>query len=179
MNPDAEREIDGEPGDSDEALKAEGRDVSMAEIARLGVQESIDVEDGADVDGETISPDAWSKGEVIRRDFDRMTAAELRDAERFVISSGHASRSDERAPPQLHPHGRRLAPRAPCTGATSRQASSPSGSGAARSRSRASSWSCATSRAPWSATRGCCCASSRRLRERTMPDQIVRQPGRA
>ncbi len=35
-NPDAEREEDGEPGASDEA--AEGRDATLAEIARLGVQ---------------------------------------------------------------------------------------------------------------------------------------------
>jgi hypothetical protein len=111
VNPDADREIDGEPGDSDE--EAEGRDVSMSQIARLGVQESIDVEDGADVDGETISPDAWSKGEVIRhRDFDRMTAAELRDAERFVDLLRPRLEKRRTRRHELHPHGRRLAPRA-------------------------------------------------------------------
>jgi uncharacterized protein with von Willebrand factor type A (vWA) domain len=109
-NPD-EREIDGEPGDSDEP--AEGVEATMAEIARLGVQESIDIEDGAEVDGETISPDAWSKGEVLRhRDFDRMTAAELRDAERFVDLLRPRLERRRTRRHELHPHGRRLAPRA-------------------------------------------------------------------
>jgi uncharacterized protein len=111
VNPDADRDIDGEPGESDET--SEGREVSMAEIARLGVQESIDAEDGEDVDGETISPDAWSKGEVIRhRDFDRMTAAELRDAERFVDLLRPKLEKRRTRRHELHPHGRRLAPRA-------------------------------------------------------------------
>ena len=111
VNPDAEREEDGEPGESDEP--GEGRESTMADIARLGVQESIDVEDGEQVDGETISPDAWSKGEVMRhRDFDRMTAAELRDAERFVDLLRPKLERRRTRRHELHPHGRRLAPRA-------------------------------------------------------------------
>jgi len=111
VNPDVERDEEGEPGASDEA--AEGRESTLAEIARLGVQESIDVEDGAETEGETISPDAWSRGEVLRhRDFDRMTAAELRDAERFVdLLTPRLERRRTRRH-ELHPHGRRLAPRA-------------------------------------------------------------------
>ncbi len=110
-NPDADRELDGEPGESDEA--AEGREATLADVARMGVQETVDVEDGAQVDGETISPDAWSRGEALRhRDFDRMTGAELRDAERFVdLLKPRLERRRTRRH-ELHPHGRRLAPRA-------------------------------------------------------------------
>ena len=111
VNADADRDEDGEPGESNEP--GEGRESTMADIARLGVQESIDVEDGEQVDGETISPDAWSKGEVIRhRDFDRMTAAELRDAERFVDLLRPRLERRRTRRHELHPHGRRLAPRA-------------------------------------------------------------------
>ncbi len=111
VNPDVDREIEAEPGESDEA--AEGREATLAEVARMGVQETVDVEDGAQVEGETISPDAWSKGEVLRhRDFDRMTSAELRDAERFVdLLKPRLERRRTRRH-ELHPHGRRLAPRA-------------------------------------------------------------------
>jgi uncharacterized protein with von Willebrand factor type A (vWA) domain len=111
VNPDAERDEDGEPGASDEA--AEGRESTLAEIARLGVQESVDVEDGEQIEGETISPDAWSRGEILRhRDFDRMTSAELRDAERFVDLLRPRLEKRRTRRHELHPHGRRLAPRA-------------------------------------------------------------------
>jgi uncharacterized protein len=107
---DADRE-DGEDGTSDEA--AEGTDATLAEIARLGVQVAADVDDGGEVDGQTISPDAWSKGEVLRhRDFDRMTASELRDAERFVDLLRPRLERRRTRRHELHPHGRRLAPRA-------------------------------------------------------------------
>ena len=111
VDPDADREQEGEPGASDEA--AEGQESTLADLARLGIQETLDVEDGAQVEGETISPDAWSKGEVLRhRDFDRMTGAELRDAERFVdLLKPRLERRRTRRH-ELHPHGRRLAPRA-------------------------------------------------------------------
>jgi uncharacterized protein len=111
IDPDAARDEDGEPGASDEP--EDGRESTMAEIASIGVQLSVDVEDGAQLDGETISPDAWSRGEVLRhRDFDRMTAAELRDAERFVdLLTPRLERRRTRRH-ELHPHGRKLAPRA-------------------------------------------------------------------
>jgi uncharacterized protein with von Willebrand factor type A (vWA) domain len=109
--PDIDREM-GEPGMSDEA--DEGKGATMSELATLGVQLSVDAdEEGGDIEGETISPDAWSRGEVLRhRDFERMTAAELRDAERFVdlLRPRLERRRTRRF--ELHPHGRRLAPRA-------------------------------------------------------------------
>ncbi len=108
--PDADRE-EGEPGASDEA--AEGAGATMSELATLGIQLGTDVEDGAEIDGETISPDAWSRGEALRhRDFDRMTASELRDAERFVDLLRPRLEKRRTRRHELHPHGRRLAPRA-------------------------------------------------------------------
>ena len=42
-------------------------------------------EDEAPIEGVVISPDAYSQGEILRhREFDRMTPAELREAERLV-----------------------------------------------------------------------------------------------
>ena len=111
VNPDAPRDEDGEPGASDEP--AEGRESTLADIARLGIGESLDVEDGEQIDGETISPDAWSRGDALRhRDFDRMTASELRDAERFVDYLRPRLERRRTRRHELHPHGRRLAPRA-------------------------------------------------------------------
>jgi len=110
VSDDADREA-GEPGPSEEA--ADGGSATMAELARLGVQVIEEAEDGADLDGETISPDAYSRGEVLRhRDFDRMSAAELRDAERFVDLLRPRLERRRTRRHELHPHGRRLAARA-------------------------------------------------------------------
>ena len=109
--PDADRE-EGEPGAADEAGE-EGREATMTELATMGIQVATDVDEGGEIEGMTISPDAYSKGEVQRhRDFDRMTAQELRDAERFVdlLRPRLERRRTRRF--ELHPHGRRLAPRA-------------------------------------------------------------------
>jgi uncharacterized protein with von Willebrand factor type A (vWA) domain len=109
--PDAIRE-EGDAGAGDEA-DGEGREATMTELATLGVQVATDAEDGAEIEGTTISPDAWSKGDVRRhRDFDRMTAAELRDAERFVDLLRPRLERRRTRRYELHPHGRQLAPRA-------------------------------------------------------------------
>ncbi len=111
LTPDAERDEEGEPGASDEA--GEGREASMSELATMGVQVATDAEDEAEIEGVTISPDAYSAGEILRhRDFDRMTSAELRDAERFVdlLRPRLERRRTRRF--ELHPHGRRVAQRA-------------------------------------------------------------------
>ncbi|MEO5964850.1 MAG: VWA domain-containing protein, partial [Candidatus Limnocylindrales bacterium] len=109
--PDVERD-GAEEGASDEAGE-EGRAATMTELATMGIQVANDADDGAEIEGTTISPDAYSKSEVQRhRDFDRMTARELRDAERFVdlLRPRLERRRTRRF--ELHPHGRRLAPRA-------------------------------------------------------------------
>lgn len=109
-SPDADRE-EGEPGASDEA--AEGTGATLSELATLGIQLGSDAEEGGEIEGETISPDAWSRGELLRhRDFDRMTASELRDAERFVDLLRPRLERRKTRRHELHPHGRRLAPRA-------------------------------------------------------------------
>jgi uncharacterized protein with von Willebrand factor type A (vWA) domain len=74
-------------------------------------------DDDATEEGEpdlsTMSPDAYSRLEALRhRDFDRMTAAELRDAERLVDLLVPRLERRRTRRYELHPHGRRLAPRA-------------------------------------------------------------------
>ena len=109
-SPDADRE-EGEPGAADEA--AEGRDATMTELATLGVQAAEDAEEGGELDGEKMSPDSYSHGEVLRhRDFDRMSASELRDAERFVDLLRPRLERRRTRRHELHPHGSRLAARA-------------------------------------------------------------------
>jgi uncharacterized protein with von Willebrand factor type A (vWA) domain len=110
--PDVDREEPGEPGAADQA--EEGTGATLSELASMGIQLSTDVdEEGGEVEGETISPDAWSRGEILRhRDFERMTGAELRDAERFVDLLRPRLERRRTRRHELHPHGRRLAPRA-------------------------------------------------------------------
>jgi uncharacterized protein len=69
-------------------------------------------EDG-EIEGIRIAPDAYSRAEVLRhREFDRMTADELRDAERLIdlLEPRLETRRTRRY--ELHHHGRYLAPRA-------------------------------------------------------------------
>jgi uncharacterized protein with von Willebrand factor type A (vWA) domain len=73
---------------------------------------SGDDEDDAEIDGVIAAPTAYSASELLRhRDFDRMTAAELRDAERLVdfLEPRLELRRTRRY--ELHHHGRLLAPR--------------------------------------------------------------------
>jgi hypothetical protein len=76
-------------------------------------EEGSDDDDDAPIEGVVISPDAYSQGEVLRhREFDRMTPAELREAERLVdLLIPRLERRRTRRY-ELHSHGRRLAPRA-------------------------------------------------------------------
>ncbi len=81
-----------------------------------GVPVPSDEDEESDEDGEAmlvIAPDAYSKGEVLRhREFDRMTPAELRDAERLIdlIAPRLETRRTRRY--ELDRHGRLLAARA-------------------------------------------------------------------
>src|SRR6478672_2100020 len=73
---------------------------------------SSDEDDGGEVDALIAAPTAYSSSELLRhRDFDRMTAAELRDAERLVdlLEPRLELRRTRRY--ELHHHGRLLAPR--------------------------------------------------------------------
>ena len=72
-----------------------------------------DGDDDAPIEGVVISPDAYSQGEVLRhREFDRMTPAELREAERLVDLLVPRLERRRTRRYELHSHGRRLAPRA-------------------------------------------------------------------
>jgi len=71
------------------------------------------VEAEPDADLQMIAPDAYSASDVLRhRDFDRMTAAELRDAERLVDLLAPRLERRRTRRYELHHHGRLLAPRA-------------------------------------------------------------------
>jgi len=66
-----------------------------------------------DADAIIVAPDAYSRGELLRhREFDRMTPAELRDAERLVDALIPRLEQRRTRRYELHSHGRRLAPRA-------------------------------------------------------------------
>jgi uncharacterized protein len=72
-----------------------------------------DLPDDAPMEGIVVSPDAYSSGEVLRhKDFDKMTAAELRDAERLVDLLVPRLEQRRTRRYELHHHGRLLAPRA-------------------------------------------------------------------
>ena len=67
-----------------------------------------------DIEGVVVAPDAYSHGEMLRhREFDRMTPAELRDAERLVDKLVPRLEQRRTRRYELHSHGRRLAPRIP------------------------------------------------------------------
>jgi uncharacterized protein len=106
----------GEPGElePDGAERGEPRPEGADDLFKALLHADEDAEDGADAGDEVvISPDAYSNSEVLRhRDFDRMTPAELRDAERLVdlLEPRLELRRTRRY--ELHPHGRRLAARA-------------------------------------------------------------------
>lgn len=109
-------EREGTPSDGADASPAEGRTdgASRDDLRGVPIPGSDDdgVSDGDDVDGIVIAPDAFSAAEVLRhRDFDRMTPAELRDAERLVdlLTPRLEKRRTRRY--ELHHHGRLLAPR--------------------------------------------------------------------
>jgi uncharacterized protein with von Willebrand factor type A (vWA) domain len=70
-------------------------------------------DDDGDIEGVVVSPDAYSRGELIRhREFDRMTPAELREAERLVDQLLPRLERRRTRRYELHSHGRRIAPRA-------------------------------------------------------------------
>jgi uncharacterized protein with von Willebrand factor type A (vWA) domain len=96
----------------DEALAGPDRTVARQRTTGEPTPTSGE-EDGRPVEGLTIAPDAYSRGEVIRhKEFDRMTQGELRDAERLIdLLAPRLERRPTRRH-ELHRHGRLLAPRA-------------------------------------------------------------------
>jgi uncharacterized protein len=99
---------DALPAPDDERRGEEGS-VDGTPLPMSGGDESVDE---ADIDGHIAAPDAYSAAEALRhRDFDRMTPAELRDAERLVdlLEPRLELRRTRRY--ELHRHGRLLATR--------------------------------------------------------------------
>src|SRR5207244_4788517 len=75
--------------------------------------EHEEADEAGESDSLAIAPDAYSRLEALRhREFDRMTSAELHDAERLVDLLVPKLERRRTRRYELHPHGRRLAPRA-------------------------------------------------------------------
>ena len=111
--------VDGaEPGMGDveptpDPEGAERREGGMDERFGQMLPSDDEGEEGESADELVASPEAYSVAEVLRhREFDRMTPAELRDAERLVdlLEPKLELRRTRRY--ELHPHGRRIAARA-------------------------------------------------------------------
>jgi hypothetical protein len=109
-------QVPGEPEDGagspvdEDSLPGDIGSIDGVPLPMSGGDESADE---ADLDGHIAAPDAYSAAEALRhRDFDRMTASELRDAERLVdlLEPRLELRRTRRY--ELHHHGRLLAPRA-------------------------------------------------------------------
>ena len=96
-----------------EAGERARRDGDPTSAARRSLPTRDDGDDEAPIEGVVVSPDAYSQGEVLRhREFDRMTPAELREAERLVDLLVPRLERRRTRRYELHSHGRRLAPRA-------------------------------------------------------------------
>jgi uncharacterized protein with von Willebrand factor type A (vWA) domain len=101
------------PGDTPPEPGAERSAMRPEESGTPIPAEGDDADDDSPVDGMVVSPDAYSRGEVLRhREFDRMTPAELREAERLVDNLVPRLERRRTRRYELHSHGRRLAPRA-------------------------------------------------------------------
>jgi uncharacterized protein len=102
-----------EAGDDGADLDALQVETQLGET--MGTPQASAGEDGeleASPDRTIIAPDAFSVTEALRhRDFDRMTAAELRDAERLVDLLEPRLELRRTRRHELHDHGRMLAPR--------------------------------------------------------------------
>jgi uncharacterized protein with von Willebrand factor type A (vWA) domain len=108
--PPGAEEVEGGPADHDDADPGREGTVDGVPMPMSGGDESTDE---ADIDGHVASPDAYSAAEALRhRDFDRMTPAELRDAERLVDLLVPRLELRRTRRYELHHHGRLLAPRA-------------------------------------------------------------------
>ena len=83
---------EGEPGDG--SIEAPGHRETLGRLEGLPRPGSEDEgDDDESAEGFVIAPDAYSAAEVLRhREFDRMTAAEMRDAERLIDRGGAIDR---------------------------------------------------------------------------------------
>ena len=104
---DADGAVEPVPGEERRSAPTDERGIPIPSSDDRSLDTDAPIEDVV------VAPDAYSQGEVLRhREFDRMTAQELRDAERLVdlLEPRLEQRRTRRY--ELHSHGRRLAPRA-------------------------------------------------------------------
>jgi hypothetical protein len=86
---------------------------SMARATGIPRPADSENDDEEPIEGFIIAPDAYSAAEVLRhREFDRMTADELRDAERLIDLLAPRLETRRTRRQELHHRGRRVAPRA-------------------------------------------------------------------
>ena len=105
-------EADG-PGAPAPENGADSERSGMVDRMLVPLSDGDEAVDETDVDGHVAAPDAYSSAEALRhRDFDRMTPAELRDAERLVDLLEPRLELRRTRRHELHRHGRLLAPRA-------------------------------------------------------------------
>jgi uncharacterized protein len=107
-------DLDAESNAEGEGL-ADGEDERSALLRSSGIPQpgGDDDAEGDEVEGFIIAPDAYSAAEVLRhREFDRMTADELRDAERLIDLLAPRLETRRTRRQELHHRGRRVAPRA-------------------------------------------------------------------
>ena len=113
MSPAGEEEpADGEDGVATPADEQGSPGDDNNSIDGIPMPIGADEDDESEIDGIIAAPTAYSSTELLRhRDFDRMTGAELRDAERLVdlLEPRLELRRTRRY--ELHHHGRLLAPR--------------------------------------------------------------------
>jgi len=112
----AEPETVEPPDEGADAEPEAGTDAAGADReagAAIAGYEDLPDDDEGPVEGVIAAPDAYSAGELLRhREFDKMTAAELRDAERLVDLLVPRLEQRRTRRYELHDHGRLLAPRA-------------------------------------------------------------------
>ena len=107
---------EGDQADAGATPPEAGTEHGELQPEQRGTPIPSDGDDDADdqpIEGVIMSPDAYSQGEVLRhREFDRMTPAELREAERLVDLLVPRLERRRTRRYELHSLGRRLAPRA-------------------------------------------------------------------
>lgn len=111
--PDPEMIEPDEPEQGDGSIEAPGQRETMARLEGAPRPGSDEGDDDESVEGFVIAPDAYSAAEILRhREFDRMTAAEMRDAERLIDLLAPRLETRRTRRQELHHQGRRVAPRA-------------------------------------------------------------------
>jgi uncharacterized protein with von Willebrand factor type A (vWA) domain len=110
-DPESAEADDDEEGEG--SVDAPGDRESLSWVEGTPRPGSDEGDDDESVEGLVIAPDAYSASEVLRhREFDRMTAAELRDAERLIDLLAPRLERRRTRRQELHHQGRRVAPRA-------------------------------------------------------------------